>query len=60
MDPDTGALPAAEQSLVIDQARVGEVVALTCSGEVYSTTAAQLRSAIPDGVRDPNGGPVVT
>jgi len=32
---------------------------LTCSGEVDSATAAQLPSAILDGLPDPNGGPIV-
>jgi anti-sigma B factor antagonist len=59
MDHDTGALPSAEALLVIDQARVGEVVVLTCRGEVDAATAAQLRSAVAEGLRDPDGGPVV-
>ena len=59
MDPDTGVLPAAEESLLIDQARVGEVVMLTCSDEVDSATAAQPPSATLDGLHNPNGGPIV-
>jgi anti-sigma B factor antagonist len=59
MDHDTGALPSAEALLVIDQARVGEVVVLTCRGEVDAATAEQLRSAVAEGLRDPDGGPVV-
>jgi anti-sigma B factor antagonist len=45
--------------LVIDRARVNDVVVLTCRGEVDSVTAPELRSAVLDGLRDPDGGPVV-
>jgi anti-sigma B factor antagonist len=59
MDHHTDALPSAEELLVIDRARVGGVVVLTCRGEVDSATAPQLRAAVADGLRDPDGGPVV-
>ncbi len=59
MGHDTGARPPAQELLVVDRARVGEVVVLTCRGEVDAATVAQLRSAVLDGLRDAAGAPVV-
>ncbi len=59
MDHDDGAFPSAEEMLVIDRTRVGDVVVLTCRGDVDSATAERLRLAVLDGLRDPAAGPVV-
>ena len=59
MGGDTGAPSSGPGLLVIDRSRVAEVVVLTCSGEVDSATAPQLRSAVAVGLRDPDAGPVV-
>ena len=56
---DAGSLPPPEELLAIDQARVGEVVVISLTGEVDSATAPRLRDVVRDALGLPDAGPVV-
>lgn len=54
-----GALPSADELLVIDRAVVGETVVLTLTGDLDSATASQLHAAVLDELHQPGHGPLV-
>ena len=56
---DSDSLPSAEELLVVDQARIGEAIVITLTGDVDSATAPRLRQVVLDALATPDTGPVV-
>lgn len=56
---DSDSLPQPEELLVFDQARIGEAIVITLTGDVDSATAPRLRQVVLDALAIPDTGPVV-